>query len=165
MSRMFPRALLIAAAAAAAWLHGHRLRELPPGVCYDSATLAVFSAEVARGRHPFASLARVEGVDDYRRVWADATLPASAAVAGLAALAGIPPQRMERAELAFQAGLSLLACLLLAALIRCMTASDLLAAAGLVLLAFAPIHYLHGRAGPHLFAPPAAFWTDRKSVV
>ncbi len=139
--------------------HFSALDRLPPGVCYDGATLACFASNLARGEPPMAGLEELEGIGTYRKIWSQAVLPASALTALTAELAGIPPERMERAELLFEASAGFLACLFLGILAWVMTGSPLLGAAALVGLACTPGHFLQARAGPHLFALPLPFWT------
>ncbi len=139
--------------------HFAALDRLPPAVCYDGATLACFASNLARGKPAFFGLDRMAGVGEYRRTWAEATLPASACTVLAAKLAGIPPERMDRAELLFESCAAFLACLFLGILAWAVSGSPLLGAAALLGLAATPGHFLYARAGPHLFALPLPFWT------
>ncbi len=149
----------IPALVGAGLFHFAALDRLPPGVCYDGATLACFASNLARGKPPFYGLDRMEGVGDYRRTWAEATLPASACTVLFAKISGIPPERMERAELFFESTAAFLSCVFLGLLAWAVSGSSLVGAAALLALAATPGHFLYARAGPHLFALPFPFWT------
>ncbi len=139
--------------------HFAALDRLPPAVAYDGATLACFASNLARGKPVFSGLDEMAGVGAYRRTWSKATLPASACTVLAAKLAGIPPERMDRAELLFESGAAFLSCIFLGILAWAVSGSSLLGAAALLALAATPGHFLYARAGPHLFALPFPFWT------